>query len=1055
MSQISDRLANLSPEQLALLSKRLKEKGKPASTKRVIIRREEVNGCPLSFAQQRLWFFQQFEPDSFVYTCPAAVRLTGILNVMALEQALTEIVRRHESLRTSFPAPSGEPEQQIAAPSRASLPLIDLAVLSASGQSRQVKGLAQEESQRTFDLATGPLLRVKLLRLTSDEHVVLLTMHHIISDGWSMGVLVRELGALYQTFSAGQPSPLAELAVQYADYAVWQREWLRGEELEKQLAYWRKQLGGELPILELPISRGRAVVQSYRGETVGVELSERLSGALRQLSKRNGATLFMTLLTSWQVFLSRYAGQDDVIVGTPLAGRHLLETEGLIGFFVNTLAMRADLSGNPSFRQLLGRVKESMLGAYAHQDVPFDKLVEELQPERSMSYEPIFQVMFTLENKAQEVFEMPGLKLSGVEADSDVAKFDLTLILQEQESTIAGVLEYNTDLFEKSVIERLLTHFQVLLESIVNDPEQRISELKLLTRAEEQQLLVEWNQTQADYPRDRCVHELFEEQVARTPDAVAVVYEAEQLTYEELNRRANQVARYLRSMGVGTETLVGICVERSPQMVVGLLGILKAGGAYVPLDPAYPRERLLFMVEDSNSTVVIVEEKLREMLAGIGGGVRTVCLDSEWGEIEKESGTALKREHRGGDELAYVIYTSGSTGTPKGVAVPHRAINRLLVNTDYMKLTAHDGIAQAASSSFDAATFEIWGPLLHGGRIVGVTKEVSLSPSDFAAQIVEQDISGIFLTTALFNQMACHAAWGFRSVQDLLFGGENVDPRWVREVLANAPPKRLLHVYGPTETTTFATWHLVQDVQPEDTTIPIGRPIANTELYVLDEHLQPLPVGMPGQLYIGGDGLARGYLNRPAQTAEKFGPHPFGVEGARLYRTGDLVRYLPDGNIEFMRRVDHQVKLRGFRIELGEIEIALTQHEAVRECTVIVREDVEGDKRLVAYLVGKNGQELTAGELRGYLKQRLPEYMMPSAYVVLGQLPLTPNGKVDRRALPAPEQSQLEAAGGFVEPRTPLEEVLANIWGEVLRLERVGVESNFFELGVIRCWRRR
>jgi amino acid adenylation domain-containing protein len=1012
------------------------------------ISREEA--LPLSYGQQRLWFLDQFSPDTSFYNIPSALRLSGDLNIPALEHTFSEIIRRHEVLRTTFDYVKSAPVQVIAPPQPLAVPVTDISRVPQPERDALASRLAAEEARRPFDLRRGPLLRASLLRLAPKEHVLLFTMHHIISDGWSMGVLVREVAAVYEAFAANKPSPLPELPIQYADYTVWQRRWLTDEVLDKQLDYWRGQLGGELPVLELPTDRARSLVQSHQGDAVTLQLSESLSRALKELSQREGTTLFMTLLAGWQLLLSRHSGQKQIIVGTPTAGRSQLQTEGLIGFFVNTLAMRLDLSGNPSVRELLHRVREVALGAYAHQDVPFDKLVEDLQPERNLSHQSIFQVMFSLEKKTPDVFEVPSLKLSGVPVETGVAKYDLTLVLEEQDSAIAGALEYNTDLFDRSTVEQLLAHFQTLLENAVADPEGKLSDISLLRPEEEHQLLVEWNRTRAEYPRHTCVHELFEQQAARTPDAVALVYGEQHLTYGALDRRANQLARYLRKLGVRPEARVGVLMERSAEMVVGLLAILKAGGAYVPLDLAYPRERLAYMVADSGAEVALVGgEREREVLGESGAHV--VEMEAERARIASESGAPLGHGGATAEGLAYIIYTSGSTGTPKGVAVSHRAINRLLINTDYIKLSEQDRIAQAANSSFDAATFEIWGPLLHGARLIGFSKEVSLSPVDFAAQIVEQGVSGIFLTTALFNQMACHAAWGFRFVRDLLFGGEHVDPHWVREVLATAPPGRLLHVYGPTETTTFATWHPVRDVQPEATNVPIGRPLANTELYVLDENLQPVSVGMPGQLYIGGDGLARGYLNRPGLTAEKFVPHPFSAaDGAQLYRTGDMVRYLPDGNIEFLGRADNQVKVRGFRIELGEIEAMLVQHEAVREAIVLAREDEPGDKRLVAYLVfspqvASPETAPTPALLRAYLKERVPDYMIPSAFVVLDSLPLTPNGKVDRRALPAPTATT--STHHFLAPRTPLEALLADIWADVLGVERISADDDFFSLG--------
>jgi amino acid adenylation domain-containing protein len=723
----------------------------------------------------------------------------------------------------------------------------------------------------------------------------------------------------------------------------------------------------------------------------------------------------------------------------------------LIGFFVNTLVLRTEMSGDPCFRELLGRVREVCLGAYAHQDVPFEKLVEELQPERNLSRNPLFQVTLELFNSPNSDDVPPTATLGSLEIDQRTAVFDVTLHLLESSEGLSGQFEYSTDLFEAATIARLAEHFQTMLEGIVSNPDQRLSQLPLLTKSEQQQLLVEWNATQADYPGDAVIHQLFELQAGHTPEAVAVVFDGAQLTYGELNRQANQVAHYLRSQGVGPDVLVGLCVERCMEMVVGMLGILKAGGAYVPLDPEYPTERLSFMAGDTAMTVLLTQQRLRQLFqfpdSGPSATPSLICLDSDWEEIGQESGENVKSGVTA-QNLAYVIYTSGSSGKPKGVCVPHRAITRLVCNTNYVKLSSSDRIAQASNSSFDAVTFEIWGALLNGAQLVGITKDVALSARDFAAQIRQQGISTLFLTTALFNQVASEVPEAFNSVRHLLFGGEAVDPGWVNEVLKHNPLNRLIHVYGPTESTTFATWYLVGDVPEKAITVPIGRPITNTEVYVLDQHLQPVPVGVPGQLYIGGAGLARGYLNRPELTAQQFIPDPFSAEpGARLYQTGDRVRYRDDGNMEFLGRLDQQVKLRGYRIEPGEIEAVLVRHPGVRAAVVEVFEGARRDKRLVAYVVARQDQSLTVSELRDFVKAKLPEYMVPSAVVWLEALPLTPNGKLDRRALPAPDRARPEGEETFVAPRTPVEAELAGIWVELLGLSRVGVRDNFFECG--------
>ena len=929
--------------------------------------------------------------------------------------------------------------------------------------------LVSVEAMRPFDLSHDPLLRVTLLQLGVLEHVLVLTMHHIVSDGWSMAVLIQELAALYEAFLRGKPSPLAELPIQYADFAHWQRQWLQGEVLAHQLSYWQQQLAGAKPVLELPTDRPRPAVQTFRGASTTLALPAPLSQELKSLSQRSGVTLFMSLLAAFQTLLYRYSEQEDILVGTPIANRNSVEIEGLIGFFANTLVLATDMKGNPSFRELLARVREVALQAYAHQDLPFEKLVEELQPSRNLSHSPLFQVMFQLLNDPVSTLKLAGLTVNSLKVDSGTAKFDLSLSMVDTEQGLIGSLEYNTDLFDAGTINRMLGHFQTLLEGIVANPEQQLSDLPLLTAAQRHQLLVEWNDTQADYPLDVCIHQLFAAQVERSPDAVAVVFEDEQLTYRELNCRANQLAHHLQKLGVGPEVLVGICVERSVKMVVGLLGILKAGGAYVPLDPTYPQERLSFMLEDAQVTVLLTQQCLLEELPK--HCVQVVCLDTSWrfelvsdrdgvasGKAipnQKALPTAISQESEQNPDnrvsarnLAYVIYTSGSTGKPKGVAVSHQAVNRLVCNTNYVNLEPKDVVAQVSNCSFDAATFEIWGALLHGARLVGIARDVALSPNDFAAQLLSHGISVLFLTTALFNQLVKEVPSAFNSVQHLLFGGEAVDPRWIKQVLKNEPPQRLLHVYGPTESTTFASWHLVPDVPFGSTTIPIGRPVSNTQIYLLDAQFVPVPIGVPGELYIAGAGLARGYLNRPDLTAERFIPNPFSNEpGSRLYKTGDNARYLPDGNIEFLGRIDQQVKIRGFRIELGEVEAVLVQHRSVRTAVVIAWEDMPGKKRLVAYLVAREQPAPPITELRSFLKKKLPDYMVPSAFIILDALPLTPNGKVDRSALPAPEQAGPELSGSFVAPQNPLQHQLAQIWEELLDIQPIGIKDNFFELG--------
>lgn len=996
---------------------------------------------PLSFGQQRLWFLDQLEPGSAAYNVPAAVRLKAQLNVAALEQSLNEVVRRHEVLRTTFATVEGQPVQIIAPSLTLTVPVIDLQALPEAERETEIQRLLTEEAQQPFDLARGPLLRPTLLQLSAEEYIVSLTMHHIVCDGWSAKVLVRELAVLYVASCAGQPSPLSALPVQYADFAHWQQQWLQGDALEAQLAYWKQRLAGAPPLLALPTDQPRPIVQTYRGATHSLALPKTLTEGLKALSRQEGVTLFMTLFATFQTLLHRYTGQEDIVVGTPIANRHRAETEGLVGFFVNTLALRTDLSGNPLFSELLKRVREECLEAYAHQDLPFEKLVEELQPERDLSRHPLFQVMFVLHNEIGQVIESPGLTLSPMIIDSGIAHFDLTLEMMDTEEGLKGRLVYNTDLFDTATIGRLLEHFQTLLESVVTQPKQRVSALPLLTEAERHQLLVEWNDTRTEYPSGLCIPQLFELQVEKTPDAVAVVFGDTQLTYEALNRRANQVAHYLQQLGVGPEVLVGICLERSLEMIVGLLGILKAGGAYVPLDPAYPQERLAFMLADAQAPMLLTRRPLVGKLPAHEAEV--VCLDSAWESIAQESKGNLVSGATP-ENLAYVIYTSGSTGTPKGVAIRHAGlINLVTWHQRVYCVTPVDRATQLAAPAFDASVWEIW-PYLTSGACLYIPDEETLAlPSRLLAWLTAKAITICFLPTPLVEAVLEEQEPTGLALRVLLTGGDKLRRR-PRQAL----PFCLANNYGPTEGTVVTTWATVATGTEDSATPPIGRPIANTRVYVLDRHLQPVPVGVPGELYIGGAGLARGYLNRPELTAESFIPNPFSEEpGTRLYKTGDLVRYLPDGNIEFLGRIDHQVKIRGFRIELQEIEVVLSQHAAVREAVTLTQEDVPGDKRLVAYVVPKQGQALTSSELRSFLKQKLPDYMVPSTFVVLDTLPLTPNGKVDRRALSVPDRTRPDLEKAFVAPRTRAEEMLTRIWAEVLGIEQVGVYDNFFELG--------
>jgi amino acid adenylation domain-containing protein len=1035
MSSNPGQLDVLGPaEKRALLAQLLKEKA------------SRPRSFPLSYAQQRLWFLDQMSPGTDAYNIPSAMRLRGTLDVPTLTRSLKEIIRRHEALRTTFEVGEGEPVQVIARAAAFMIPLLELAAEDASEREAEMQRLIREETAQPFDLARGPLLRAKLLRVAADDHVLLLTLHHIICDGWSIGVFMSELAALYEAYASGQQSPLAKLPIQYADYARWQREWLQGEVLEQQLSYWKEQLAGAPAVLELPSDRPRSE-RTQPGAYSTFRISTETTKGLNELSRSHGATLFMTLLASFQTLLFRYTAQDDIVVGSPIAGRNRAETENLIGFFINTLVMRTNMSGDPSFSELLQRVKETALGAYAHQDVPFERLVEELQPERSLSHSPIFQVMLAVQHARSARLQLPGVSLETMAVGTEAAKFDLMLLLAEDAEGLEARLEYNRDLFEGTTIARLIGHFEVLVESVLRNPEQRLSEFQLLTPAERGQLLVDWNQTATNYSQHRCIHQLFEEQVQRAPENTAVVCGEQRLTYAALNRRANQLAHYLCSVGVGPEVLVGVCMERSIEMMVALLGILKAGGAYLPIDPTYPRARLAFMLEDAAVPVLLTQARLAECIPQTAASILSV--DADWEQISQLS-VENPGSHVTPENLAYVIYTSGSTGQPKGVEVQHGGlVNLVSWHQREYGVTPVDRATQLSGPSFDASVWEVWPYLAAGASIYIPDPETRVAAAKLVDWITAQSITITFLPTPLAEAVlvTLEEQWPAGcALRNILTGGDQLQ-RWPRTVL----PLSLTNHYGPTENTVVTTsFQVAARVSGEagPALPPIGRPIANTEVYILDQYQQPVPIGVAGELHIGGDALARGYLKRAELSAERFIPDPFSfTEGARLYRTGDLASYLPDGNIEFRGRIDKQVKVRGFRIELGEIEAALIEHPLVRECVLAAREDEPGEKRLVAYIVGQREQTLPVSELRGYLSEKLPDHMIPAAFVLLDELPLTPNGKIDRRALPAPDNTRPELESSFSAPRTLVEQRLAQIWAEVLHLTEVGIADNFFALG--------
>jgi amino acid adenylation domain-containing protein len=1008
---------------------------------------------PLSFAQQRLWFIDQLDPGSSVYNFPVAVHLSGPLNVPALKQSLNEIVKRHEALRTTVATVDGRPVQIIAPLLRLVLPIVDLRELPEPQREIEVQRLATNEALRPFDLAEGPLVRATVLWLSDNEHVGLLTMHHIVCDGWSTGILIREMASLYEAFCSGKPVLLPDLPIQYADFAHWQRGWLEGEVLETQLAYWKRQLGGAPPLLDLPTDHPRPTVQTFRGAHQSLRLSQNLIAGLKTLSRQHGVTLFMTLLAAFKILLHCYTSQDDISIGTPIANRNRLELEGLIGFFVNTLVVRTDLSGDPDFPELLRRVREVCLGAYAHQDLPFERLVEELHLERNLSRNPLFQVMFVLQNNRLEKLELQGLTLNPFQVDSETTHFDLTLHIADAGTELIATVAYNTDLFDASTIAGMLQRLEIVLQAICTSPDRHLSELQLLTQAE-RQLLVEWNGSSTAQPHSLCVHQLFEAQAERTPDAIAVCFEAKELTYEQLNGRANQLARHLRMQGVGPEVPVGIYIGHSLDAIVGLLGVLKAGGVYTPMDPAYPKNRIALMIDNAEVAVLLTETGLRVGLPE--RDTKVICLDSDWSTIAQESAEnpiCLTKP----ENLAYLIFTSGSTGEPKGVLVSHSSTAEHCLNIQrHYELTSNDKVLQFASLSFDVSLEQIL-PTLLAGATLNIIRTDAWDITEFHQRIAQAELTVLNLPTSYWNELA--RTWADLAeltprIQPRLFvvGGDTMLPEfldlWQRSPLSAV---RLLNAYGPTETTITATVFdtcAESHVHSKRHRVPIGRPLHNREIHILNKYGNAVPVGIHGELYIGGAGVARGYLKRPDLTVERFIPNPFSSDaGARLYKTGDMARYLPDGNIEFLGRLDHQVKIRGFRIELGEIETVLRQHPAVREAIVAAREDGSGEQHLVAYVVAQGNPLVSNTELRGFLKEKLPDYMVPAIFEALDKLPLMPNGKVDRGALPEPRRTRSEGRNGFVAPRNALELQLSNLWEEVLGIRPVGVKDNFFELG--------
>ena len=1019
-----------------------------------VLRRTDRDFVPLSLTQEQMWFIDQLSPDSAAYNMPHAFRLEGALNLSALEHSLNEIVRRHESLRTTFASIDGTPVQVVAPELTIKLNVIDVSARDDDEREKTTTLLVSEEARRPFNLATGPLLRCSLLKSMDAQQVLLFVMHHIVSDGWSWVLFLKELSVLYEAFCKSEPSPLQPLPVQYPDFAQWQHDRLQKGELEQRLSYWSNRLDRAPGLLELPLDHPRPAVQTFRGAAYSEVLPQDLKKKLEALSRSEGVTLFMTLCAAFNALLFRWTGQEDIVVGSTISGRNRAEFESVIGLFINTLLLRTDLSGNPTFRQLLHRVRESALGAYANQEVPFDKLMERLRSKRSLSHGTLFQVLFILhQGTSEQELALSGMTVSTVPVENGTVKFALSVHLVDRPDGLSCNFTYQTDLFELTTIQRMVAQFKTLLGSASAAPDASLHDLPIMSDAEIRALLVEYNETKTDYPKNNCIHDLFEEQAKRTPEATAVLFEGRGLSYRELNRRANQLSNYLRGSGACSGSLVVLCMERSPEMIVALLAVLKSGGAYVPVDPRHSRERLPWILNDTAAPVLLTEKFSFDAVTNCArtDSARTVCVDlAQWVFSEESAETSDVRITP--DHLAYVIYTSGSTGTPKAVEIPHVSlVNFVFSSIATFELQPSDRMLQFASLSFDTAVEEIFPCLVAGATLVLRTDQMLGTASVFLQHCEEWKITVLDLPTVYWHELTENIFSGNLKLPDglrlVVLGGDKAMPERVAEWHKCSRGRvRLLNEYGPTEATVVATTHeLGAGAQSRE--VPIGRPIANVQTYVLDRHLNPVPIGVPGELHIGGVGVARGYHKRPDLTAEAFIPDPFGDgAGGRLYKTGDLARYLPDGTLEFVGRLDHQVKVRGFRVEPGEIEMVLTENSTVRQVVVVAQTDMSGDNRLIAYVVLVPGSRATPQDLRDFVIKRLPDYMVPSAFMIVDVLPLTASGKVDRHALPQPDQT-LHPQTSFVAPRTMMERQLAEEWEKLLDVRPIGVQDNFFDLG--------
>jgi amino acid adenylation domain-containing protein/thioester reductase-like protein len=1060
MTSIENSLTNQKRDLLKLL---LNKKGINLQTE-TILPRPNSEPAPLSFGQEQLWFLSQIQ-DNTTYNLPLALQISGSLNISVLEQVITEIVRRHEILRTNFQQIEGKNLQVIRPEINISLQVINLDQITAKQQLKNVERLINQETDKIFNLSEDDLFQSTLYQLNQNSYILLLNMHHIISDGWSIGILLQELSTLYGAYLAGNKSPLPDLQIQYADYAIWQKEKFTSEIREKQLNYWKQQLADIPPLLELPTDKPRPPIQSFRGGIWEFSINSNLSQKIRTLTQQSDATLFMTMLAAFVILLYRCSGQDDILIGSPMAGRNRQEIQSLIGYFVNTVVLRTKLTGNPNFREILNQVRQVATDAHNYQDIPYNQVVEALNPQRNLSYNPVFQILFDLQHSLTDKLQLPGLTLQPFLGEHSTSKFDLSLIIEDRGTELIGAWEYSSDLFTQEAISRITENFQTLLNGIVNNPETPINQLPIISAFEQQQILEKWNNTQQDYPESFCIHELFTQQVIKTPDAIAVKFGNQQLTYTQLNQKANQLANYLQNCGVTSEVLVGLYLERSLDILIAILAILKAGGAYLPLDPKYPQTRLTDILNDSQVSIILTQEKLLTSLSSpLPRGEtpltpyqgKIILLDTDLTIISQQNIetpiSAIKP-----DNLAYVIYTSGSTGKPKGVMITHQNIvNHATSIIDKYQINSHDRILQFTTFIFDVAAEEIFPAWLSGATLIICPQEMVTNLIEFSQFLAQESLTVVNLPTPYWQEWVLEIDRKISQIPDslrlVITGSDQVLPEklalWQKLVTEKRQNIQWINAYGLTETTITSTvYQLPVNYQLNTThSVPIGRPIANTEIYILDQNLQPVPIGIPGELHIGGAGLARGYLNRKQLTNEKFISNPISSsKSSRLYKTGDLARYLPDGNIEFLGRIDYQVKIRGFRIELGEIEAVLAQHPLVKSSAVIVREIQPGNKQLVAYVVTEDHSNIQQ-DLRSFLKQNLPDYMLPAFFVRLAELPLTPTGKINRRALSA-LMLELNHEIDYILPRNPLEQKLAEIWCQVLGLEKVSVEENFFNLG--------